>query len=289
MDNPAGTPTTVTQEAPPVAPPPAAAPAAEVSWKANLAPDYANSPTMKKFADTKEGLNQAVQSHLSLEKLLGHEKVPIPKGKDDVEGWSIFSKAMGVPETAEGYALDDPKIPDSMKNFTFDKGKFAEIVHAHKLTPEAAKGLWGAYTEMTQGIYSKAVKEQQETLTNTINQLRGEWGDAFQTKVDLGQMVINKFSVNKDMADYVTAVMTKDAQGIKFLATLGEQFKENKISGFQNVGYSMTPDEAQKEIDSIRQNPNHPYVNDKAPDGERQKAIDYVNGLMSIVNKRPKG
>src|SRR3990167_7826036 len=61
------------------------------SWKSQLAPDFANSPTMQKFSDDKSGFNEAVKSHLSLEHLLGHEKVPIPKGPEDKEAWNIFS------------------------------------------------------------------------------------------------------------------------------------------------------------------------------------------------------
>ena len=59
--------------------------------------------TMQKFADTKEGLTAAVTSHLELEKMLGGEKVPIPKGPDDKEGWQRYSKAMGVPVNPNEY------------------------------------------------------------------------------------------------------------------------------------------------------------------------------------------
>ena len=95
------------------------------SWKSQLSPDFANSATMQKFSDDKSGFNEAVKSHLSLEQLLGHEKVPIPKGQDDVEGWNRFSKAMGIPDKAELYGLPDANIPDTMKGLAFDKNKFA--------------------------------------------------------------------------------------------------------------------------------------------------------------------
>src|SRR3990167_10837897 len=168
MDNhdPAAQPINPDPAAPPVTPP------AAFNWKASLAPDLANAPSMKKFEDTKDGFNEAVKSHLLLEKLLGYEKVPIPKSKDDTVAWEIFSKAMGIPEKAEGYGLPDVEIPASMKGLAFDKAKFSEIVHQQKLTPDAAKGLWGAYTEMTKQAYAKAMKDQQDKLTGLINQMR---------------------------------------------------------------------------------------------------------------------
>lgn len=274
-------------ETPVLETPVVAAPIAETpfAWKANLGPDIANSPTMQKFPDTKEGLVETAKSYLNLEKLLGHEKVPVPKSKDDAAAWEIFSKALGIPDKPDGYGLEDAKLPDHLKGMTFDKAKFAEIVHQNKLTPDQAKGLWGAYTQMSSQIYENAVNEHKTKLTGVINQLRGEWGDAYQSKVDLGQNVINKFSDNKDMNDFVTATLSKDPNGIKFLAKIGEQFAENKIDGFNVQRFSITPDEAEKEISAIRQDPKHPYNNDRATPAERDRAIDKVNSLLSVVNK----
>jgi hypothetical protein len=255
------------------------------SWKTKLPADYANSPTMKKFQDTPEGLSEAVKSHLSLESLLGNEKVPIPKSKDDLAARALFNKAMGIPDKPDGYGLEDPKLPDHIKGMTFDKAKFAEIVHKNHLTPDQAKDLWGSYTEMTKQVYENAVKEQQTKMTGIINQMRGEWGDAYQSKLELGQMVINKFSDNQEMNDFITATLASDPRGIKFLAKVGDQFAENKVGDFGYQRHSLTPEEAQKEISQIRQDPNHPYNNDKATPAERDRAIDHVNTLLSVVSK----
>ena len=253
------------------------------SWKSQLPQDYANSPVIQSYEDTKDGLNAVVRSALDLKKMLGHEKVLIPKGKDDTQGWEMFSKAMGVPDKPESYNLPDVEMPDTKVGF--DKGKFAEIVHQNKLTPDQAKSLWNSYTEMTKQSYSTLVRQHQEKISNIVNLLRGEWGDAYTSKVELGQSVINKFSDNKEMNDFITAALTNDPRGIKFVAKIGEQFAENKIGDFKYQRYALTADEAEKEINAIRQDMKHPYNNDKATQSERNAAIDYVNGLLSTVNK----
>lgn len=273
---------------PSVSPAPVAPASPAFSWKTQLAADYANSPTMKKFEDTKEGFNEAVKSHLLLEKLLGYEKVPIPKGKDDTVAWELFNKAMGIPAKPEGYALPDVEMPDSMKGMHFDKAKFAQVVHQHKLTPEAAKGLWGAYTEINKQAYAQAMKDHQERMTGLINQMKGEWGDAYQSKVELGQMVINKFSSDQETNDFITSTLVTDPRGIKFLAMIGDQFAENKIGEFKYQRHSLTPDEAQNEWDAIKRDMNHPYNNEKVPQKERDRAIEYVNTLIGIA-RRPRG
>lgn len=264
------------------------APPQPQSWKSSLGNDIRNSPLLQKFEDTPEGLSKAFESHSNLEKLLGHEKVPIPKDVNDVEGWNRFSKAMGIPDKAEGYGLDTPNLPESMKSLAMDKNKFAEIVHAHKLTPAQAKGLWKVYNEMNVETYNKAVKEHHDKITETVNRLRGEWGDAYDTNVELGQMVINKFSDDAEMNDYITSVLSQDPRGIKFLAKIGDQFAENKVGEFSMKRFSLGPEQAQDEIDKIRRDPNHPYMNEKATPRERQAAIDYVNSLYAVV-QRSKG
>jgi len=253
------------------------------SWKSKLSADYANSPTMKNYEDTPEGLNAAIRSQLDLTRMLGHEKVPVPKGPDDTAAWALFSKAMGIPEKPDGYALPDVEVPDALKGLSFDKAKFAEIVHQYKIPATAAKGLWDAYTEMNKQGYAKALAAQEDKVKSIVNELRKEWGDAYQSKVELGQLVINKFSENEEMNDFITAALVNDPRGIKFLSKLGEQFSENKIGDFKYQRHALTPEEAQRELDSIRNDPNHPYNNEKAPLAERERAIEHANSLIGIT------
>lgn len=253
------------------------------SWKTSLSDDLRNSPLIHKFEDGPDGLSKAFESHLNLEKMLGHEKVPIPKDANDEEGWSRFSKAMGIPDRAEEYGLPDANIPESMKGMTFDKGKFAEVVHAHKLTPDQAKGLWDAYTSMTIDSYGQAVEKHKAQMADVVNRLRGEWGDAYDTNVELGQMVIEKFSTDQETKDLLTAELTKDPRLVKFLARIGNEFSENKIGEFKMKQFSMAPDQAKNEIDKIVSDPDHPYNSEKATPAEHNAAVDYVNSLYAAI------
>lgn len=255
-------------------------------WKSSLAnSDLRNSPLLQKFEDTPDGLSKAFESHASLEKLLGHEKVPIPKDINDVEGWNRFSKAMGIPDKAEGYGLSDIKMPDSMKGFSIDKNKFAEVAHAHKLTPDQAKGLWKVYNEINAQSYIQAMQEHEKKIGDNINVLKGQWGDAYETNVELGQMVINKFSDDQEMNDYITAVLSQDPKGIKFLAKVGEQFAENKVPEFQMKRFTLAPEEAQNEIDKMVKDLDGPYMNAKGKftAHEHQAAMDRVNSLRASI------
>jgi hypothetical protein len=258
-----------------------------IAWQDRLGTDLKNSPQITKFGNDADGLNAAMESYANLEKLIGHEKVPIPKGDDDTEGWDRFSKAMGIPSKAEEYGLPDASLPESMKGMTMDKARFAEVAHSFKLTPNQAQGLWNTYQEINVNAYNQAMRAAEEQMTDTINKLKGEWGDAYDTNVELGQMVINKFAADQDANDFITATVAKDPRGVRFLAKIGEQFAENKFGGaeFQMKRFSMAPEEAAEEVQKIIADPNHPYKNPKATDKEHDAAVDYVNRLIGIANR----
>ncbi len=256
-----------------------------VNWKSGLSEDMRNSPLVSKFEDTHEGLGEAFKSHDNLEKLLGHEKVPIPKGLDDIEGWNRFSKAMGIPDKAEGYGLPDATIPDSMKEMTLDKNVFAGIMHAHKVHPSAVKGIWAEYQRLSIESYQKAMDGHKAGLDQTVNSLKGEWGDAYATNVELGQTVINQFSADQEMNDYLTATLSADPRGIKFLAKIGDQFAENKIGEFAIKKFSLGPDEAQGEIDKMTNDLEGPYMNTggKFTEAEHKAAVARRDSLQASI------
>lgn len=272
---------------PPADPPagdPPAEPPAEFKWKHNLSADFANSPTMQKYEDTKEGFNHAVKAHLELQGMLGHEKIPVPKGPDDKAAIQMFRKAFKVPEKPEGYEIKAPDV-QGMDGVDFAPNKFAETVHKYNLSPDQAKGLWNDYVDQIKQGYADASAKIKEETTSAINTMKEEWGDAYQSKIELGQMVINKFAKSEEQSDYLTAVLSRDPNGIRFLASLGEQFAENKIGDFKYQRFAMTPEETQRELDSIRSDMNHPYNNEKAPQADRDRAIEYVNSLIAALNK----
>ena len=262
--------------------PAAAAPADTFSWKAKVGPDLSKAPRLGKFADTPEGLAEVAKSYVNLEKLLGHEKVPLPKGPEDVEGRAQFNKALGVPPSPEQYNLPDANLPAEMGAAAVDKVGFQQVIHKYGLTPEQANGLWKEYTEMSGNTYKNYMTDYKSQLDQNINKLRQEWGDAYGANIELGDMVINKFASDDKEADYLTSTLSKDPAGMKFLARIGNQFAENKVGSFQYKRFSMTPEEAKNEVTKIKSDPAHPYSNEKATDEDHNAAVDHINRLIAI-------
>ena len=252
------------------------------SWKSQVGEDLSKAPSLGKFEDSKAGLSEVAKSYVNLEKLLGHEKVPLPKGPEDQEGRAAFNKAIGVPPSPEQYNLPDREMPGGIEAATQDKGTFQGVMHKYGLTPEQAQGLWKEYNDMASGAYQKIQQDYSARLDQNINALRKEWGDAYAGNVELGQMVINKFADDNKQADFLTANLAKDPAGLKFLAKIGSQFAENKVGDFQYKRFSMTPEEAKNEVARIKADPNHAYRSEKATDDDHQNAVEHVNRLIAI-------
>ena len=258
------------------------------SWKSKVGADLSKAPSLGKFSDTPEGLAEVAKSYVNLEKLLGHEKVPLPKGPEDAEGRAAFNKAIGVPPTSEQYNLPDANAPKELGSAAFNKEAFQQVVHKHGLSPAQAQGLWKDYTEMSAGEYTKAMKSYSDQLDQNINKLRAEWGDAYAANVELGDMVINKFAGDAKEADFLTATLAKDPAGLRFLAKIGSQFAENKVGDFQYKRFAMTPEEAKNEVARIKNDPNHAYSSEKATEDDHNSAVDHINRLIAIsMGKKP--
>ena len=265
----------------PAAAAPAPAPAPSFSWKSKVGEDLSKAPSMGKFQDTPEGLAELSKSYVNLEKLLGHEKVPLPKGPQDEAGRAAFNKAIGVPDAPGGYNLPDAKLPESMAKLSFNKDSFQGIVHKYGLSPAQASGLWNEYTNMSGNIYASHMKDFETTLNKNINTLRAEWGDAYAGNIELGEMVIAKFSDDQEMGDFLTATLSKHPAGMKFLAKIGNQFSENKIGEFKYKRFALTPEEAGNEISRIKADPNHAYNSEKASQKDHDQAVEHVNRLIA--------
>ena len=257
------------------------------SWKGKVGADLSKAPSLGKFEDTQDGLAEVAKSYVNLEKLLGHDKVPLPKGPEDLEGRAQFNRAIGVPAVATEYNLPDAELPEALADVSFNKEAFQDIVHKHHLTPDQAQGLWKAYTDMSGNVFQSHMTAHEDLVNKNANALRAEWGDSFAAKVELGDMVITKFAGNQEDADFLMATLSKEPAGMKFLAKIGQQFSENRVGEFHYQRHGLSPEEAGDEITKIKADPNHAYNNLKATDKDHDAAVAHVNRLIAMTMGKP--
>lgn len=110
-----------------------------------LRPEWAPEKFWKDNKVDHEGLGRSYQS---LEKLLGYEKVPVPKSEDDAEGWERYFRAAGKPEKADDYEfkVEREKLPQNFYDEEAEKS-FRQWAHANHLNKRQAANLHDAYVK----------------------------------------------------------------------------------------------------------------------------------------------
>ena len=254
-------------------------------WYSSLPEDLRDNPNIQKFKGP-EGL---AKSYLELSTLLGHEKVPIPKDENDLAAIAHLDKVRGVPEDPKGYELKAPEAPQGLEEMTFGMDEFKAFAHKHKLTPAQAQGVMNDYTEMLGNIQKQSQDGYVESIKQTKNELMKEWGLAYDTKVKLAQSVMNKFAGSKEEFDAINAKIGADPVALKWLAKVGDNFKEGSLGdmGSHTSSFTKTPAEAKGEYDKIMNDPNDIYWsgvrnNQIVSESVRKERISYVESLLKM-------
>ncbi len=266
-------------------------PQSQEKWYSSLNEEYRNHPSIQKFND----VNGMAKSYLSLESLMGQEKIPVPKNTDDSNAWALYNKAFDVPETADKYDFNFEGFED------VDFSKYKEFMHKYHLPKDTAKALMTehlqAFKDYEQAKYDEISKEK-DTATET---LKKEWGYKFEENIKTARIFLEKMSETKEDFDYFNQKIGNDAKFLKLLTKLGETISEGELGGFegQAKSFTKTPAEATAELDKILNDPNDAYWsgsrnkrNDMrycrehnlsyVSEEERQARIKYVNSLMAM-------
>lgn len=183
----------------------------------------------------------------NLEKLLGAEKMPMPKGADDAEGWNRVYDALGRPKSAEDYKLPVPQGDDG----TFAKvaaGKFHEL----GLTAKQAEGLAAWYNEQGNGRMTQMQQELAAKAESDMQSLKQEWGGAFDENVEYGRRAAREYGLN---AEKLSALENALGTGemLKLMATIGRAQGESEfVTSSTGNTFGMTPSAAQQRISALR-------------------------------------
>jgi hypothetical protein len=184
----------------------------------------------------------------NLEKLLGSEKVPLPKGAEDKEGWSRVYDALGRPKSADDYKLPVPdgSSPDFAKAAA---GKFHELGLSASQAQALTEWYNGQAAEASTGMQQQSAQKSEADLAA----LRGEWGGAFNENVELGRRAAREFGLDADKLNAMEGAFGT-GEMLKFMARIGRGLTEHTFEGGKTTqGFGMTPEAAQQRIAQLRE------------------------------------
>lgn len=259
--------TALTQAAatpPPAAEPPApAAPPAEAaskSWLDEMPKEFKDSDTLKRYKSVKD----LAAAYLSAQKFISADKIPVPSKHATPEEWQKVFNKLGVPEKIEEYSLSIDEKLGLDKEFSEEYKKQA---HALGVLPHQAQKLieWaGGHSKASVEAQMKRFEQEQ---TAGLENLKKEWGQAYESKLGQAVAVVQKFG-DDNLRNYLEKTkLGNDVNLIKMLAAVGEKLNTEGV--IVNPGTSSnrinTPEQAMSEINKIMGDRNHPYYDKTHP------------------------
>ena len=245
------------------------------SFVSSLPEDLQGEASLQSFQD----VGQLAKSYVHSQRMIGQDKIAIPGKNATEEDWKQVYQKLGVPESADKYDV----------KYTVQEGASDQPVkdflgHAHKmgLLPHQAQGILDYYTQLETTGREEINKQNALSLQNAQEQLRKDFGLAYDKEVGKANTMFNKFFQNelKDVTLADGSNILNHPGFVKSLAKLSNSFTEDNISGGQDEGGAMTPDQAEKEINKILADPNGPYWNKKHPNHE--SAVKEVFQLQNM-------
>ena len=229
------------------------------AWLADLSADTADGDTasLRDWAKSTgvKDLNQLAKIARDNQRALRESgRVKVPGSDASPEEVAAWRKATGVPDTAEGYAID-PVLDGDGQEIPLDKpllARLASKAHEIGLGADAFKALVGDY--VTGQIEDFAAMEATQRAEGI------EWVKAQGEKAPARSAAVNRGADVLGL-DGQAVMKVRNALGAKatmdMLARLGEGVGEDVVFNLDGGGqkFLMSADSAQAEINQMRANP----------------------------------
>lgn len=183
-------------------------------------------PSIAKFASGPESL---AKSYINLEKMLGGDKIAIPKTEEDTEGWDKVFNQLGRPEDAKGYEFAE--IPDLPEGFEYDntaEESFREIAHSARLTKTQAGALRDWYVNVMASQHVSGEDGKAEKMAGAFEELSKEWGRATSQKINAAHATAGSLAGEDFQAMLDETGLGNDPRLVRGFAKLAEAVAGDK-------------------------------------------------------------
>ena len=187
----------------------------------------------------------AVDAYRKRAKFVGADRMAVPKD-GDAEGMTEALRRLGAPDDADGYEL---KVPDGLPEgfYSDDSAKwFRGLAHQANLTKTQAKTLHDAYVQELHRLQQDDATTAKADAAKLDAELRTEWGQAYDQKVELAQRAAAKLGEQAQIDALEKQIGSVPL--LRLFANLGAAIGEDKLIGKGQTSFAMTPEEAKAAI-----------------------------------------
>lgn len=209
------------------------------------------------------------RSYMNLEKLMGREKIPLPTGDDDAEGWARWYAASGRPEKPDDYEFGDrPALPQDMP-YDEDGEKFLrQWAHQNGLNKKQTKALYQDYAKMQLERHVAWHELQKQNKAEAQHRVQTEFGQQFDQAKSQAHTVMAQYA-DPEFRQWLDETGNgNDPRFFRFVARIGKDITgETRLKG--SVQPTAQPADYEKAIGEFRSQ-HHKALFDKGhPDHDR--------------------
>jgi hypothetical protein len=196
-----------------------------LGWRAGLPDPLKQNEAFKDFKTVGDFANKFLETSTrasDLEKKLGDSVPKLPDNATD-EDRSLYYDALGRPKTASEYELEGED-----KNAAEWTNYWKQELHSLGLTKSQAKALSGKWNAQMQKMVETHNASIKGEITAAEGKLRSEWGDKFDTNVELAKRLYQKHLGNEFDKDFDSGTSTNRFQMVRYLVKLAALTGEDR-------------------------------------------------------------
>jgi hypothetical protein len=223
-------------------------------WSSGLPDDIRKDPSLEPLKG--KGITDVVKSFINAQRLVGADKIVLPKENSKKEEWDDFFKKLGRPDKPEGYKLTKPS--DLPKGFPYQeemmKG-FAKVAHETGLSEKQVSSLCKWYLQSEVDSWDGMARDSAQAMQEAESVLRKEYGNAYDQRIGAAKVLIEKFGGPELKAVLDGTGIGNNPLLVKFLVNVAGQFSEDTLKGMGKSQFNIqTPEEAKRQIDELKLN-----------------------------------
>ena len=208
-----------------------------------------------------------------LEQLLGKKanSVPVPNEKSTPEEISAYRKAIGVPESPEGYKLKPEQLPNGVSWDDSVAKRAAELAHKHNIPAAAMSELMKFDLERAALMNQAAASMIETQLESGRAELQRVYGDKMPEKIELARRAAVTAGVDPSSQGFV------DPQVVKAIVSWAEKLSDDRLVEGNQTGISSTRARAR----DIMTNESNPLYQ-RYQDGDSE-VVDQVRRMITMA------
>lgn len=215
-------------------------------------PDWTSglSEEQRSLLETKgwKGPGAVLESYRHLEKLVGRDKIAIPKAGDH-EAWNAVYDRLGRPESAEGYEI---AVPEGVQRDEAFEEQMRGLFHSAGLTKSQVEKLSEGWHGYLGSEYTRSEQSRIERAEREDEALRSEWGGSFDRNMEQARRAARSFGDAETIDGLEEAVGR--AAVFKMFARIGSAMAEDNLEGEGGESFSQ-PGSVRSQIASLKADP----------------------------------